>query len=218
MNRHRLRGVLRSAMLAGAAWLALGASAEQAFDERIDALLRLGHDRPDAALAELRMLQAPDGDVGAQRLLLLARGIVLAQSGREVEAQGWAGALRSHAHGQRDAQAEAAADLVKALGAHNAGQLDVAAGLARAARDRLQPYCPPGGMKSRAAQAAPSPQAECGPLERFQTSPARKGRIMAGCCNPAGTSGSMDNAAGSPNNLVKTTYRPRGETASSQSW
>ena len=57
---------------------------------------------------------------------------------------------------QRDAQAEAAADLVKALGAHNAGRLDVAAGLARAARDGLQPYCPPlseqavNGMRSSA--------------------------------------------------------------------
>jgi diguanylate cyclase (GGDEF)-like protein len=166
VNRHRLRGVLRSAMLAGAAWLALGASAEQAFDERIDALLRLGHDRPDAALAELRTLQAPAGDVGAQRWLLLVRGIVLAQSGREVEAQGWAGALRSHAHGQRDAQAEAAADLVKALGAHNAGQLDVAAGLARAVRDRLQPYCPPlgepashGARSTAVADPAGLPQA-----------------------------------------------------------
>ena len=45
-------------------------------------------------------------------------------------------------HAHEDGQAEAAADLVKALSAHNAGQLDVAAGLARAARDGLQPHCP----------------------------------------------------------------------------
>ncbi len=119
----RLKGrSWRGAVLAALACLTLGASAQERFDERIDALLRLGHDQPDAALAELRTLEPPPGDIGAQRLLLLARGMVLAQSGRDSEAQGWAGALRTHARTQRDAQAEAAAELVKALGAHNAGR------------------------------------------------------------------------------------------------
>ena len=160
---------VRLAMLAGLATLTPGVSAQPAFEARIDALLRLGHDQPDAALAELRTLQPPD-DKDAQRLVLMARGMVLAQSGRDVEAQGWAGALRSHAHSQRDAQAEAAADLVKALSAHNAGQLDVAAGLARAARDGLQPYCAPlgetavqGMRRSVAVETAalPGPEARC---------------------------------------------------------
>jgi diguanylate cyclase (GGDEF)-like protein len=134
---------LRAAMLGGLVALALGASAQQGFEERVDALLRLGHDQPDAALAELRTLQPPSGDKDAHRLLLLARGMVLAQSGRDSDAQGWAGALRTHARSERDAQAEAAAELVTALSAHNAGRLDVAARLARAARDGLQPYCLP---------------------------------------------------------------------------
>ncbi|MBS1178007.1 MAG: hypothetical protein H6R06_2419 [Proteobacteria bacterium] len=163
----RLKGrSWRGAVLAALACLTLGASAQERFDERIDALLRLGHDQPDAALAELRTLEPPPGDIGAQRLLLLARGMVLAQSGRDSEAQGWAGALRTHARTQRDAQAEAAAELVKALGAHNAGRLDVAAGLARGARDGLQPYCPPlseqavNGMRSTAvAEPAGLPEA-----------------------------------------------------------
>ena len=60
-------------------------------------------------------LEPPADDRGAQRLLLLARGMVLAQSGRDAEAQGWAGALRTHARSHRDGQAEAAAELVKAL-------------------------------------------------------------------------------------------------------
>ncbi len=156
---------MRRALLAGLATLALGASAQEHFDERIDALLRLGHDRPDAALADLRTLEPAAGDSGAQRLLLLARGMILAQSGRDAEAQGWAGALRTQARSQRDGQAEAAAELVKALSAHNAGRLDVAAGLARAARDGLQPYCPPlsepavNGMRSTAV-AEPAGLAE----------------------------------------------------------
>jgi hypothetical protein len=51
-------------MLASLAALAPGASAQPAFEARIDALLRLGHDQPDTALAELRTLQPP-GDKDA---------------------------------------------------------------------------------------------------------------------------------------------------------
>jgi diguanylate cyclase (GGDEF)-like protein len=123
--------------------VALVASAQDGFDVRLDALLRLGHDQPDAALEDLRQLAPAAADSDAQRALLLARGTVLAQSGRDAEALGWAGALRSHAHQQRDGQATSAAMLVQAIAAHNAGQLDVAADLARKARDGLQPYCPP---------------------------------------------------------------------------
>jgi hypothetical protein len=161
---------LRCAILAGLAGLVLGVSAQERFDAQVDTLLRLGHDRPDVAMAALRSLEPPADDRGAQRLLLLARGIVLAQSGRDAEAQGWAGALRTHARSHRDGQAEAAAELVKALSAHNAGRLDVAAGLARAARDALQPYCPPlsepavNGMRSTAVAepvALPETAARC---------------------------------------------------------
>ncbi len=143
MRRSLLAAGLRRAALAGLAAVALAASAQGGFNSRLDALLRLGHDQPDAALAGLRELSPSAGDSGAQRALLLARGTVLAQSGRDAEALGWAGALRSHAQSQRDGQATAAATLVQALAAYNAGQLDVAADLARTARDGLQPYCPP---------------------------------------------------------------------------
>jgi diguanylate cyclase (GGDEF)-like protein len=133
--------------LARAAGLVLGctvvsALAQGAFEAQIDALLRQGYDRPDAALAELRQIEAAEGDVAATRLLLLARGIVQAQNGRDEATQGWSGALRSHARQWRDGQAEAGASLVQAISAHNAGRLDVAATLAGAARDDLQPYCP----------------------------------------------------------------------------
>jgi len=145
VTRSRLAPVLRRAALAGLAAVALAASAQDSFDARLDALLRLGHDQPDAALEGLRQLAPAAADSDAQRAVLLARGTVLAQSGRDAEALGWAGALRSHAHGQRDGQATAAAMLVQALAAYNAGQLDVAADLAGTARDGLQPYCPPLG-------------------------------------------------------------------------
>jgi len=131
----------RLAALAGA-WWALAAGAQAAFEPHIDALLRQGYDRPDAALAELRRLQPAEEDIAASRLWLLAHGLVAAQSGRDAEAQRWADALRAQADHRGDAQAAAAAGLVQALGAHNAGRLDVAAAWAVQARDALQPYCP----------------------------------------------------------------------------
>jgi diguanylate cyclase (GGDEF)-like protein len=146
------------------------AMAQSAFEAQVDALLRQGYDRPDAALAELRRVEAPEGDVRAQRLLLLARGIVNAQNGRDEAVQGWSGALRSHAQRWRDSQAEAGASLVQAMSAHNAGRLDVAASLARAASAALQPDCPeiakaagpaPQGVAPARADATPAAQAHC---------------------------------------------------------
>jgi diguanylate cyclase (GGDEF)-like protein len=136
---------LRRLLAIGMALIGGAAQAAGSFEQRIDALLRLGHDHPDAALAGLRALPLPAGDAAAERSLLLARGILQAQRGHDAQAQGWAGALRSHARDRDDGQAEAAASLVQALSAYNAGRLDVAASLASAARDGLQAYCPPLG-------------------------------------------------------------------------
>ena len=107
----------------------------------------------------------------------------------------------AHAQRQRDAQAEAAADLVKALGAHNAGQLDVAAGLARAARDASAAVLPaaqragrqrraqhrlaePAGLPQRRALRSPrrlaGPAALAAPCGRHR----RLGRRCTAC--PAG--------------------------------
>ena len=146
--------------------LTLGASAQERFDERVDELLRLGHDQPDAALAELRTLEPPPGDIGAQRLLLLARGMVLAQSGRDSEAQGWAGAcvrMRARSATPRPRRLPNwSRRLARTTPAAWTWQL----GLARGARDGLQPYCPPlseqavNGMRSTAvAEPAGLPEA-----------------------------------------------------------
>ncbi len=130
--------------------------AQPGLDRTVDDVLRQGYDRPDRAMAALRALEVPDEDVAAKRLLLLARGMVLAQSGRDADALGWAGALRRHARSQGDAQSDAAASLVQALSAHNAARLDVAASLAQAALDGLQPHCPALGDGAAAAQRSRS--------------------------------------------------------------
>ncbi|HMO45358.1 MAG TPA: GGDEF domain-containing protein [Rubrivivax sp.] len=132
----------RVVLLAAAALAGAAGAQTAAFEQRIDALLRQGCDRPDAALAELQALQPAAQDPAAARLVLLARGIVLAQNGRDAEAQRAAAALQAQAEARRDRQAAAGAHLVQALTAHNAGRLDVAASAAAQARDALQPDCP----------------------------------------------------------------------------
>lgn len=109
-------------------------------DGRLDELLRLGYDRPDQALAAMPPVDA--GDVATRRQALFARGLVLAQSGRDAEAQRWSDALRALGADAHDAQAEAAAEVVRAEAAFNDGRLDVAARLGRDALDRLAAACP----------------------------------------------------------------------------
>ena len=140
----------RRVLLAGAA-LAFAAGAQSAFEQRIDALLRLGYDRPDAALAQLQRLPVAEDEIAVSRLQLLASGIVAAQSGRDDEARRWADALRMQAARRHDDQAEAAARLVQALLAYHAGRLDVAAAWAGQARELLQAHCP---VLARAAAPA----------------------------------------------------------------
>ena len=107
--------------------------------DQIDASVRRGYDYPDQALAALQLL--PAGDTAAtRRALLFARGTVLAQSGRDAEAQIWVAALQAQA--AQDAQAGAAANIVLALAAQNAGRLDRAAPLAEAALVTLGAACP----------------------------------------------------------------------------
>ena len=158
------RAWMRAAWLA-AVGLALAAGARAGIGQRIDHLQRQGYDRPDAALAELRRLPIPEGEVAASRLRLLAAGIVAAQSGRQAEAQRWADALHRQARRQHDDQAAAAAGLVQALLAHNAGRLDVAAAGAGKVRDALQPYCP---VLARAAGPGPLRSSAVVDIDGFQ--------------------------------------------------
>ncbi len=141
------------------------AAGAASLDEQIDAWVRRGYDQPDRAIAALQALDGADAATPAtRRALLLARGMVLAQSGRDAEAQQWVTALRAHAQTYHDPQAGAAANLVLALAAQNAGRLDLAAPLAQAALDALRAQCPalpdgtlppaPGAARAGAADAA----------------------------------------------------------------
>ncbi len=130
------------------------AAVQPALDERIDAWVRRGYDHPDEALAALQTLDAAEAAPPAvRRALLQARGIVLAQSGRDSEAATWVAALQAHAQTHRDPQADAAASLVLALAAQTAGRLDLAAPLAQSTLDTLHVACP--SMPDAAGAPAP---------------------------------------------------------------
>jgi diguanylate cyclase (GGDEF)-like protein len=169
MTTTRLRA--HSARCTVAAWLlallagiaaaqdveAPGAAAQAALEEQIDVLVRRGYDRPDQALLALQSLDnATAAPLSAQRALLLARGMVLAQSGRDAEAQVWVTRLLAQADAHLDLQADAAANLVRALAAHTAGRLDLAAPLAQASLDKLHAFCPGMPEPTRAAAVVPA--------------------------------------------------------------
>jgi diguanylate cyclase (GGDEF)-like protein len=157
---------------------ALPAAAAGDFEAEIDRHVRDGYDRPDAALRALQALEAEAGGARRQRQLMLARGTVLARSGRDADAMGWAHALRSQAATARDPQAQAAAQLVKALAAHNAARLDEAMVLAQEAYAGLRGGCPvpveaadPGLVPPVAALAGepgPDDVAACDPRATWQ--------------------------------------------------
>ena len=139
---------------------ARSAVAPTSLDEQIDAWVRRGFDRPDQAVAALQALDAGDAaPPAARRALLLARGMVLALSGRDAEAQQWITALRAHASTHRDPQADAAATLVRAVLAQTAGRLDLAAPLAQSVLDTLRTNCPAVSVGEATAEPGSAPAA-----------------------------------------------------------
>lgn len=112
------------------------------FDDRIDLVVREGFDRPDAALMRLDALAAEAGASPAgRRAMLQSRGMIEAQAGRTAQAGEHADQLLSLAKRSGDPLAAAASALVRALVAETAGQVDVAAALARPAIDVFQAGC-----------------------------------------------------------------------------
>jgi len=148
-----------------AAALAIGAlagplAAAMPLDERVDALVRLGFDRPHEAVAELRQLRMTTTETAArERVLLQGEAIIEAQAGRAAEADRLAERLLALSRERTDPLAGAAAGLTRALVAESAGQLDVAATLAQSVVSTVQPACtppayPPAGDAAAGAAAA----------------------------------------------------------------
>ena len=120
-----------------------GGHAPGSFDDRVDLLARDGFERPAQALLALAQLERETPASGATtRVLLQAQGSVEAQNGNAVKAAALAEQLLSRAADEPGGRMVAASNLVRALVAETAGQLDVAAALAQSALPSFQAGCP----------------------------------------------------------------------------
>ncbi|HWH84094.1 MAG TPA: GGDEF domain-containing protein [Burkholderiaceae bacterium] len=129
-----------------------------AFGTLVDTLIYDGYERPAQALAALAALQpAHAGSVRERAMLLFAIGSIEAQSGGTVHAGAMAEQLAALSPAGAGGRELAASNLIRALVAENAGQLDVAAALAQSALPALLTGCP-------GAPAAPEGQVCALPL------------------------------------------------------
>jgi len=126
-----------------------------ALDEQVDTLVREGFERPAQALAALRQLQpAHSASPDEMRVLLQAIGSIEARTGAAVRAGAIAEQLLALSTDGPGARAVAASNLVRALVAENAGQLDVSAALAQSTLAAFEAGCP-GAAPNPAATSTP---------------------------------------------------------------
>lgn len=126
-------------------------------EDRIDLLVRDGFERPTEALLALQQLRLGGATSPAStRLLLQAAGSVAAESGRVEQAAALAEQLLSRSAGEPGGAMVASSNLVRALVAETAGQLDVAAALAQSALPVLQAGCPVSAVAPPATSAMPA--------------------------------------------------------------
>jgi diguanylate cyclase (GGDEF)-like protein len=169
MSSRRLMAVALLALCAwaetaGAAGRAVPPAQRDPFGEQVDALVRDGFERPTAALAALGALQKEHPDSpDVRRELLLAIGSVEAQTGGAAHAAQIAEQLLSLSPDDPSGRAVASSNLVRALAAENASQLDVAAALAQSALPAFLAGCPTNATASAvgARKFTPADNAEC---------------------------------------------------------
>ncbi|MEO8806819.1 MAG: tetratricopeptide repeat protein, partial [Burkholderiaceae bacterium] len=138
-----------------AAETSTNAFVRDALDEQVDTLVREGFERPAQALVALRQLQpAHSASPDEMRVLLQAIGSIEARTGAAVRAGAIAEQLLALSSEGPGARAVAASNLVRALVAENAGQLDVSAALAQSTLSAFEAGCP-GAAPNPAATSTP---------------------------------------------------------------
>ena len=146
------RILIAIALHAGVAYAGAAPASRGSVEAQIDTLVRDGFEHPAQALAALQQLQSEYGSRPEERRLLLeAKGIVEARSGAAQRAGALAEQLLTLAADDSSGRPQAASNLVRALVAETAGQLDVAAALAQSALPVFKAGC--------AAAAASMPMA-----------------------------------------------------------
>ena len=153
MNRRT--GLVALALLASAALAVAAAPARDDIEEQVDVLTRDGFEHPTRALAGLAELRrTSERSPNERRLLLQAMGSVEARAGAPARAGAFAEQLQLLAADDSTGRTLAATNLVRALMADAAGQLDVAAALAQSALPAFQTGC-------LGTVAKPTPSADC---------------------------------------------------------
>jgi len=136
------RTLVAIALLSCAAQAGAAPAAPAGFGEQVDALMRDGYEHPAESLVGLAQLQhervtTPD----ERRILLQAMGNIEARAGAAARANAYAEQLQALAGDDPSGRTQASANLVRALVADAAGQLDVAAALAQSALPAFQAGC-----------------------------------------------------------------------------
>jgi len=149
-------------MLAGPAGASHAANHEAyqpgSFDDRVDLLVREGFERPAKARLGLDELQRETpASATSTRVLLQAAGSVEAENGNAVKAAALAEQLLSRSADEPGGRMVAASNLVRAIAAETAGQLDVAAALAQSALPVFMAGCPGAPPPTGAAKASTPP-------------------------------------------------------------
>ena len=143
MNTIRALCCIALALLAGSASAEPAPYRPTPFAEQVDELVLQGFERPAHALLALRTMQLGRSlSPTEQHTLLLAIGAIEAQTGGTAQAGAAADKLLALSPDGPEGRGVAAANLVRALVAENAGQLDVAAALAQSALPAFQKGCP----------------------------------------------------------------------------
>ena len=130
---------------------AVGVAHAATLEERVDGLVDEGFEHPARVLPALKQLQREHAaSRDDQRVLLQAIGSVEAQAGNAAQAGKVAEQLLALSRDDTSGRAVASSNLVRALVAETAGQLDVAAALAQSALPALLAGCPPPDAQPRA--------------------------------------------------------------------
>lgn len=144
----RLARALLMAACAATLCLADAARAGDALRERLDHLVRLGYEQPDQVLLQLERLRSESKAASAQELneiLFSEAQIEAARGSGASRARELADRLRAQADTSGQAMLAAQADLVGAIVADTAYQIDTAGALAERALRVLEPACKASG-------------------------------------------------------------------------
>lgn len=117
------------------------AHAGDSLEQKLDQLVQLGYDQPELALNKLQALRGEMDPAGLRAALFAQAQIEAGRGGRAAEARALADQLRAQAIASNQPALAAQADLVGAIVAETAFQIDASGDLSERALQVLEPAC-----------------------------------------------------------------------------